>query len=128
MYIIEEPEKQFDIEYRGVTYHLPLLGDLGLDALEEASLFSNGPEDIDASNVRALFVAVDPEFGKVCGKLGATQLMKMFRAWQAESGISLGESTASSENSTSTGQQSNPTSLTEDSDSGNSATVSPGTI
>jgi len=128
MHIIEEPDKKFDIQYKGSWYHLPLLGDLGLDALEQASVFSEGPDDINANNVRQLFEVVDPEFGKVCGQLGATQLMKMFHAWQVESGITVGESDASSGNSTGTGLPSNPTSSTEASDSATSATASPGTI
>lgn len=103
----------FEVEWRGVTYRLPLLQNISLDTLAEVSKVSDDPSKVELENIRDVMKALDPEFGTVVGQFAAKQLMAVFRALQDASSVSLGESEPSVESSSSTDQPSRPISSTE---------------
>jgi len=51
----------------------------------------------DLPGMRALFEAISPEFAEMAlGRMSTSEIGALITAWQADSGITLGESSASS--------------------------------
>ena len=88
---------RFEPVWKGVTYSLPKLGDVSLDTMELFQRIQHSPDKTELSDIKAMFAAIDEDFGKVVGQLGATQLRALFQEWQEESGITVGESSPSVE-------------------------------
>lgn len=97
-------EDVFPVEYRGVTYNLPLLQNISLDAVGRLSDVTDDPSKISLENIRDVVMALDPEFAKVVGGMSAGQLLGLFNALKDASSVSLGESAPSVESSSSTEQ------------------------
>lgn len=106
-------DEVFEVEFKGVTYRLPLLENISLDSLEHLSSVADDPSKVTIENIRDVMRALDPDFASIVGQLSASRLMGVFTALSEASSVSLGESTPSVENSNGTEEPSKPIFSTE---------------
>ena len=112
-FIAEDELEPFEVTVKGgEKFLLPSLGDLTFEQIEVLSAL-----DLDGGldEVKRIFQIVNPDFAaRGLPKMGAVSMRKMVDAWQADSGVSLGEFAASvSSSGASTGAPSKPTSSKE---------------
>ena len=87
----------FDVEYKGVVYHLPKLQNVSLDAIESIEGLLADTSQMTLGDIRTIVNALDEDFAKVAGTMSAGQLRALLEEWQTESSVGLGESEASAD-------------------------------
>lgn len=93
MFIVPEADTSdaFPFQWKGQQYSLPKMANITFDQI---ALVSNMD---DLQGMRALFEAIAPEFAeKAMGNMTTVELGALIDAWQEDSGLTLGESSASS--------------------------------
>lgn len=92
MFIVPEADNSeaFEFSWKGKQYSFPRMANVTFDQISLVADLN------DLKGMRALFEAVSPEFAvEAMGQMNTMQLGALVAAWQADSGITLGESSAS---------------------------------
>jgi hypothetical protein len=92
MFVVPEADQteRFEFEWRGEQYSFPKMANVTFDQI---SLLG---DLADLASLRTLFEAVSPEFAeKALGRMSTTEIGALVEGWQVDSGVSLGESEAS---------------------------------
>lgn len=80
----------FEFEWQGVAHSFPKMANVDFDTIS----LLGGLDDLPG--LRALFEAISPEFAEgALGKMSTSEIGALVTAWQEDSGITVGESSAS---------------------------------
>lgn len=93
MFTIPEADQSeiFEFSWRGEIYSFPKMANVTFDQISLVGGISDLP------GLRLLFEAISPEFTeKALGRMSTSEIGALVTAWQEDSGITLGESLASS--------------------------------
>lgn len=96
MFIVPEADQseQFEFSWREEEYAFPKMANVTFDQISLLGDLNDLP------GLRTLFEAISPEFAeRALGRMSTTEIAAVIAAWQEDSGITLGESTASTTSS-----------------------------
>jgi hypothetical protein len=93
MFVIPEVDSSevFEFQWKGKVFSFPRMANVTFDQISLLSGLG------DLAGMRILFEAISPEFAEeALGGMNTTEIGALVTAWQEDSGITLGESSASS--------------------------------
>jgi hypothetical protein len=92
MFVVPEADQstRFEFEWRGERYSFPKMANVTFDQISLLGDLN------DLTGLRTLFEAVSPEFAaQALGRMSTTEIASLVEGWQADAGLNLGESEAS---------------------------------
>jgi hypothetical protein len=96
VFVVPETDasETFEFQWKGDVYTFPKMANVTFDQISLLSGLGDLP------GLRTLFEAISPEFAeRALGRMSTNEIGAVVTAWQEDSGITLGESTASSTSS-----------------------------